>query len=222
MKTTGDDTLASPAGRTQALAIDYARILLGLVYLINGFNWFHKIIAPYPSISDFVHFMPTNDIVGAMIERSFLFHVGKGLEVITGLMLLINRLVPLALVASMPVTAMVFMIDVLKPDIKLRSPLMGVGSMTLNITLLVAYFHHYRPMLNWQARATTDPAGEATAEGDGAALLAGRIAGLVLPVLTWLSVLLGTAMVIWLLVLMGQYVLHPQGLADIRPLAPRV
>lgn len=205
-----------------ALAIDYARILLGLVYVINGFNWFHKIIAPYPSISDFVHFMPTEDIVGAMIEHSNLFHVGKALELITGVMLLTNRMVPLALVASMPVTAMVFMIDVLKPHMKLRSTLMGVGSMTLNVTLLLAYFNHFRPMMNWQARPTTDPAGEATAEGDWAAGLTGRLAGAVLPALVGLSVLLGTAMVIWLAAMMVQYAIHPQLLADIRPLRPRV
>ncbi|MBN8832446.1 MAG: DoxX family membrane protein [Sphingomonadales bacterium] len=80
--------------------IPLVRILLGLVYLINGTNWFFKIITPYPSISDFIHFMPPPDIVGAMIEHGILFHLAKGMEVVGGLMLLTNRFVPLALVLS--------------------------------------------------------------------------------------------------------------------------
>ncbi len=220
--TFGNATQARPAGRIQVLALEYARILLALVYLINGINWFYKIIAPYPSISDFVHFMPTDDVVGMMIERSFLFHLGKGLEVVTGLMLLANRMVPLALVASMPVTAMVFFIDVFKPEMKVRSTLMGVGSMTLNVTLLLAFYHHYRPMMNWRATLTVDPAETPTEPGDRLAHLVGVAIRAVLPVLTVLAVILGTAMVIWLVVLMAQYAIHPQGLAEIRPLAPRV
>ncbi len=213
--------LSSTHARPYAMMIEYVRILLGLVYLINGMNWFFKIIGPYPSISDFIDYMPTNDIVGALIDRSFLFHVGKATEVITGLMLLSNRLVPLALVASMPVTAMVFMIDVFKPEMKLRSTLMGSGSMVMNVTLLLAYYHHFRPMMNWRAKPTLDPEGEPTAEADAMAGGIGTLSRLLLAPLSVLSAAMGTAMVIWLLAMVAQYAAHPVGLHEIKNLTPR-
>lgn len=203
------------------MGIDYVRILLGLVYLINGLNWFFKIIGPYPSISDFVLYLPPDDLVGALIDKSFLFHIGKGVEVIAGIMLLTNRFVPLALVASMSVTAMVFFIDVFKPEMKLRSTLMGVGTFTMNVTLLLAYYQYVRPVMNWKASPTTDPANHPTEQGDAVAHGVGILAKLAMPVLTLLSALMGTAQVIWLLVLVAQYASDPKGLHEIKDLTPR-
>lgn len=221
MKSRNDTAGALPAPLLDRL-IAYARILFGLAYVINGVNWFTKIISPYPSISDFIHFMPTNDLVGAMIERSYLFHVGKGIEVIAGILLLTNRLVPLALVAAMPVTLTVFMIDVLKPEIKLRSTLMGTGSLTLNTTLLLAYLHHYLPMLNWRAQASAHPASTPVATPDAGAAWLAEVVQKILAPLVWLAVALGTAMVIWLAALMADYAMHHRGLSEIRHLEPRV
>ncbi|MEO0033483.1 MAG: hypothetical protein RIS94_3241, partial [Pseudomonadota bacterium] len=84
--------------------LNVVRLLLGTVYLVNGTNWFFKIITPYPSMSDYAHYLPPADVVGAMIEQGVLFHAAKAMEVLAGVLLLSNRLVPLALVVSMSVT----------------------------------------------------------------------------------------------------------------------
>ena len=84
--------------------VSLVRWLLGLDYLINGVNWFFKLITPYPSLSDFVAFHPPQDVVGAMIDNGVLFPLAKATEVATGLALLTDLFVPLALVLAMTVT----------------------------------------------------------------------------------------------------------------------
>ncbi len=200
---------------------DLIRILLGLVYLINGTNWFWKIITPYPSMSDFVDYLPPPDIVGALIENGVMFSLAKAVEVVTGIALLSNRFVPLALVIAMTVTVPVFIVDVFKPVWKLRAFLMGSGCFTLNVTLLIAYFHHYRPMLAWKAAPGLDPGearvseGGAVADGLGAALRP-----VFLP-LKLLSAAMGLVMTGWLLMMIAQYVADPKAIHEVRPMTPR-
>ncbi len=199
----------------------YVRILLGLVYVINGLNWFYKIITPYPSSSDFVDYMPPPDVVGGMIEQGVLFQAAKATELIGGLLLLANRFVPLSLVASMAVTIPVFIVDVFRPELKLRSTLMGTGSLVMNTTLLIAYYHHLRPMVNWKAQATVEPATRPLEQGDAVAEALGNFSQKVQPVLTILSAILGTAMVIWLLTMVGQYIADPKPIYELYDLRPR-
>jgi hypothetical protein len=87
-----------------------------------------------------------------------MFHLAKGIEVAVGLALLSNRLVPLALVVAMTVSVPVFIVDVFKPVWKLRAFVMGSGTLLLNLTLLIAYFDHYRAMLSWIAQPESAPA----------------------------------------------------------------
>lgn len=199
----------------------YVRLLLGAVYFLNGLNWFFKIITPYPSMSDFVEFMPPPDIVGALIENGILFHMAKAVELATGIMLLANRGVPLALVLAMTVTVPVFVVDVFKPEFRLRAFLMGTGSLTMNTALLIAYYHHYRPLLNWRAQASTRPAEEPLPKPDGLAQGTGAVGQLLLPVLLVPSVMIGTVIVGWLLVMVAQYIAEPKAIHEVRDLVPR-
>ncbi len=136
--------------------VTLVRLLMGACYVINGLNWFFKIITPYPSLSDFVHYRPPPDIVGALIENGILFNLAKATELITGLALLSNRLVPAMLVVAMTVTVPVFLVDDLTHP-HLRGVLMGSGSLVMNLFLLVAYFSHYRPMLAAKGAPSLDP-----------------------------------------------------------------
>ncbi len=202
--------------------VDYVRVALGLVYLINGANWFFKIITPYPSMSDFVDYMPPPDIVGALIEQGMMFHLAKAIEVVTGIMLLANRGVPLALVVAMTVTVPVFLVDAFRPEFRLRAFLMGNGSMLMNVTLLAAYAHYYKPMLSWRSAAASDPAAANVPPVDAVGKGATRLASALLLPLTVVSALLGSAMVIWLLVMVGQYIAEPKAIYEVRELVPRV
>lgn len=200
---------------------DYIRILLGLVYLLNGTNWFFKIITPYPSMSDFVDYLPPPDIVGAMIENGMMFHLAKAIEVVTGLALLSNRLVPLALVVAMTVTVPVFLVDVFSHSFRVRAFLMGSGSLVLNCTLLAAFYHHYRPMMAWQAQPQADPAVAHAAEGGAIADSFGHVLRLAFKPLQWLSALMGTVMVVWLLVMVAQYAADPKAIGEVREMTRR-
>jgi putative oxidoreductase len=69
-----------------------ARILLGLAFLTFGLNGFLHFIPSGP--------MPTGvagQFVGALVESHFMWMV-SGFQVLCGLLLLVNRFVPLALV----------------------------------------------------------------------------------------------------------------------------
>lgn len=197
------------------------RILFGIAYVIGGMNWFIKMITPYPSLSDFQNYMPPPDIVGAMIDQGVLFTAAKAIEVVVGIALLANRYVPLALVAAMPVTVTVFIVDVFKPEFRLRSFLMGSGSFTMNVTLLIAYFHAYRPMLAIAATPSADPTLAQPVDGGRTGDILGVLLKPLLPVLLVLSTLLGLAMVCWMSVMIAQYVADPKAFYEIRELVPR-
>ena len=205
-------------GRLVALV----RLLLGTVLFVNGFNWFFKIITPYPSMSDFVHYLPPPDIVGALIENGILFHLAKAIELLAGIALLANCFAPLALVVSMSVTVTVFIVDVFKPEFRLRAFLMGTGTMAMSITLLIAYFDHYRPMLALKGKSNPDPAiADPAATGGAAADVFGRaIKPLFIP-LSAISLAVGTVQVGWLVVMIGQYIAHPKAIYQVRPMVPR-
>jgi len=181
---------------------------MGAIYFLNGFNWWFKIIAPYPSMSDFVLVAPPPDVVGAMIQNGMLFHIVKATELLTGLALLTNRFVPLILVAALPVTVPVFLVDVFFVA-RLRGIIMGAGSMVLNGFLLIAYLNHYCAML--EPRGVPGPLRRDERSNDGGPV-ARAIAALARPIFPALGVLacsLGAVMLAWLIVMIVQYAAHP-------------
>lgn len=197
------------------------RLLLGTVCFLNGFNWFFKIITPYPSISDFIDYLPPPDIVGALIENGILFHMVKAVELLTGLALLCNRFVPLALVVGMSVTVTAFVVDVFKPEFRPRAFLMGSGTFAMTVTLLIAYLDHYRPMLAFRANTNTNPSRPAPAEGGAVAEGFGKLLKPLFLPLAVLSMLVGMIQVGWLAVMVAQYVADPKAIHEVRPMTPR-
>lgn len=83
--------------RTQFKAKTAARLLLGAVFTVFGLNGFlHFIPQPPPSGLAAV-------FVGGLGATGYFFPLLKGTEVITGLLLLSNRYVPLALTVLAPI-----------------------------------------------------------------------------------------------------------------------
>jgi putative oxidoreductase len=79
------------------IAILIARFLLGLIFLGFGLNGFLNFLSMGP--------MPTGlagQFIGALFQSHYLWVVA-GLQVVGGLLLLVNRFVPLALVLLGPV-----------------------------------------------------------------------------------------------------------------------
>lgn len=205
----------------QGRLVTTARLMMGVLYLVSGVNWWFKLITPYPSISDFVHGPPPPDMVGEMIKTGVLFHIVKGTELLAGLALLSNRFVPLMLVAVLPITINIAIVDVFFIA-HLRGIVMGSGSLALNAFLLLAHLGHYRGMLT--PRAWPDLTGDARPIDDDRSLappLAKALA-LVTPLLGWLAILLALGMLYFVTTLMIQYAQNPLPLSALHPAPPPV
>jgi hypothetical protein len=178
--------------------------LMGSDYLINGVNWWFKMITPYPSVSDFLHSPPPPDFIGGMIQTGFMFHIVKATEIACGLALLTNRFVPLMLIVAFPVTVSVFLADVFLIK-TLRGFIMGGGAFLMHSFLLFAYINHYRPLLRARGEAQL-ALGSATTVGIASGSLASRLP---LYIYGTLAALAGTAMVSWVAVMIVQYIRSP-------------
>jgi putative oxidoreductase len=78
-----------------------SRLLLGLIFVVFGLNGFLQ----------FIHMPPPTGVAGQFFGAIFASHyyvVIFGVQIIGGLLLLLNRLVPLALVILAPVIVNIF------------------------------------------------------------------------------------------------------------------
>src|ERR1700678_2253067 len=105
-----------------------ARLLLGLAFLVFGLNKFHQFIPMGP--------MPTGyagQFFGVLMATHYIYVVAT-LEVVSGILLLINRYVPLALTLLGPVLVNILLFHILMEP----SGLPIAGFLTV-LWLLVAY-----------------------------------------------------------------------------------
>lgn len=125
-----------------------ARVLLGLMFFVFGLNGFFFFIPPPPADQ-----MPKAllDFSTAMMSTGFLFKLVKGTEVVCGLLLLLNRFVPLALVLLAPVIVNIVLVHAFLAPSGVG---MGLVILALECYLAWAYRSAFRPML--AARATPD------------------------------------------------------------------
>ena len=101
-----------------------ARLLLGLIFVVFGLNGFLNFLSMGP--------MPTG-LAGQFIGALFLSHyfwVVAGLQVVGGLLLLVNRFVPLALVLLGPVIV----------NILLYHLFLNIGGVGLAIVVTILWF----------------------------------------------------------------------------------
>jgi hypothetical protein len=169
-------------GRMYARLVTVVRLIFGVQMTISGLNWWVKLTL-YPSISDFAHAAPPNNILGALVATGYLFHVVKGAELVMGLAALFDVFVPLLLVIGFPVTLGVFATDALSHP-HLRGLLMGTGDFTQHVFLLFAYFGYYRPMFVMKAKP--DAIGSPLEPGG-----AGPVGRKLMPVFSVLAVCMG-------------------------------
>jgi uncharacterized membrane protein YphA (DoxX/SURF4 family) len=112
------------------IVILIARLLLGLVFVVLGLNGFLNFLSMGP--------MPTG-LAGQFIGALFLSHyfwVVAGLQVIGGLLLLVNRFVPLALVLLGPV-----IVNILLYHLFLNPAGIGLAILVTILWFIVFYGH---------------------------------------------------------------------------------
>jgi len=122
-----------------------ARVLLGLLFFVFGLN-------------GFLHFIPqpkTPQPAGAMafaealMKSGYMFQLVAGTQVLVGVLLLLNRFVPLALVLIAPV-----IVNIIAFHLFLAPSGMGPGAAALILELYLAwaYRDNYRSVLAMRAR----------------------------------------------------------------------
>jgi uncharacterized membrane protein YphA (DoxX/SURF4 family) len=118
-----------------------ARVLLGLMFFVFGLNGFFFFI-PQPPPEQFPKALA--DFSAAMINTGFLFKLVKGTEVVCGLLLLLNRFVPLALVLLAPVIVNIVLVHAF-----LAPSGVGMGLVILALELYLAWSYRsaFRPLL---------------------------------------------------------------------------
>jgi len=109
-----------------------ARILLGLMFFVFGLNKFHEFIPSGPLPSGVA-----GQFLGAMISTKYMMIVGT-FETIGGLLLLVNRFVPLALCLLGPVIVNILIVGIL------MSP-QALGSGLVVTALWLILFVRFRP-----------------------------------------------------------------------------
>jgi uncharacterized membrane protein YphA (DoxX/SURF4 family) len=127
------------------LAVTAARVLLGVVFLVFGLNYFLGFI-PQPPPGP-----AAGALLGAFVESGYLMTFIKVTEIVAGALLLAGRWVPLALVALVPITLNVFLFNLLL-DPAVPGVVLGTAVLGLNAFLAWAYRAYYAPLK--EARAT--------------------------------------------------------------------
>jgi hypothetical protein len=123
------------------IAVRVIRIIFGAHFLFNGLNFFiHFFNIPPPHNPGALAFM------GSLIQ-SGMFNIVKTVEVVTGIAILGNLYVPLALVIAFPVALGVAYVDIVLIGTWFGGWVLGLGTVGLNAALLLAYLRYYRPLL---------------------------------------------------------------------------
>jgi len=112
------------------IVILIARLLLGLIFFVLGLNGFLSFLSMGP--------MPTGlagQFIGALFQSHYLWVVA-GLQVAAGLLLLVNRFVPLALVLLGPV-----IVNILLYHLLLNPAGIGMAILVTILWFIVFYGH---------------------------------------------------------------------------------
>jgi hypothetical protein len=114
-----------------------SRVVLGLIFFIFGLNGFFAFL-PQPPMPE-----AAGAFAGALAATGYMFPLLKSVEVASGILLLANRYVPLALVLLAPVV-----VNIVGFHLFLAPP-NGVTALVLGLELVLAwaYRDHFRSVL---------------------------------------------------------------------------
>ncbi|MDB5115512.1 MAG: DoxX family rane protein [Mucilaginibacter sp.] len=119
-------------------AVLIARILLGLIFVVFGLNFFFPQVLhlPQPPMSK-----EATAFAGGLWGSGYFFQYMKVIEIISGLFLLLNRYTAFFLLVLLPISVNVFLFhSILAPA---GIPL-GVAVIVLNVFLCIGYIKYYK------------------------------------------------------------------------------
>lgn len=114
------------------------RLLLGLVYLVFGLNFFFQFF-PLPPAS-----VEGGRLLKAFFESGYMFQLIKTTEIVCGALLLSGFFVPLALILVAPVTLNILCFHLILDNANLP---FAIGMAVCHVLLLFFYRASYKPLL---------------------------------------------------------------------------
>ena len=119
------------------IAVLIARVLLGLIFVVFGFNFFfHFIPMAQPAMSP-----QATAFSGGLYGSGYFFQYMKVIEIVSGLFLLINRYTALFILALFPISLNIFLFHTMLAPAGIP---VGSAVIILNLFLGIAYFKYYK------------------------------------------------------------------------------
>ena len=120
------------------IAVLIARILLGLIFVVFGLNFFFPQVLHMTSPPMSKEAMAFS---GGLWGSGYFFQYMKVIEILSGLFLLFNRYTAFFLLVLLPISVNVFLFHtILAPA---GAPV-GVGVLVLNVFLCIGYIKYYK------------------------------------------------------------------------------
>lgn len=139
--------------------LDFLRVVLGVVLVVTALDFFLPHLMPF--VPDARWHDPMALRLMTNFERSGLLAVAKFIHLAAGLLLLVNRTVPFALAALLPVNICGAFLSLFIEGSALIG-LLALLTVALNGVLMLAYLPYYRGVLDPGQRAD----GEGAADGE--------------------------------------------------------
>lgn len=126
-------------------AIIAARVILGLVFVVFGLNGFFHFI-PTPEMNE-----PMTELMMSLVGTGYFMMVVKAVEVVSGLMILLGRWLPLGLILLAPVSVHILLVHAFLDQGGLP---MAVVIVVLQLFLAFAYRDSFSGVLDPNAQPT--------------------------------------------------------------------
>ncbi|MFP2995327.1 DoxX family protein [Spongiivirga sp. MCCC 1A20706] len=116
------------------------RILMGLIFVVFGANKFGGFL-PNPELG-----AEAGSLIGAIINSGFMWELMGIIYVVAGVLLIINKAVPFALVLLAPMVVNIFLFHAVLDPAGLEGPSSLV--LILQIALTYAYWHKFKGLFS--------------------------------------------------------------------------
>jgi len=129
--------------KTKSIVTTVARVIFGLLYLVFGLNFFFNFLPAQPQPEG-----AAGAYLGGLFQSGYFFPLLKGIEVITGALLLAGFFVPLSVAVLAPISLHIFLFHtILVPE---GAPI-GILVLVLNLFLAWAYRANFKPLFQSKA-----------------------------------------------------------------------